>query len=124
VTPVAPSHHGGSDEPHPTRESRESRESRDSRESSTGGVTVNRLRAALVHGSLVLFALAIIAKSAQIQIVEGDKWARLAASQQVKEEQIDPPRGRIHESTGNVLVETRELMKRIGRADDAATAPR
>lgn len=72
---------------------------------------VSRVRAMLVHATLVLFTLAIIARAAQIQIVEGERWARTAASQQVREEQIKPPRGRIYDANGNVLAETVEMMR-------------
>lgn len=73
--------------------------------------SVSRVRTMLVHGWLVAIALAIIAKAAQLQIVEGDRWARLAAEQQIREEQVTPPRGRIFDANGDVLAETRELIR-------------
>ncbi len=67
-----------------------------------------RGRAVIVHAALVLFAIAIIAKSVQLQIVDHDRWTRVAASQHVSEEEIIPPRGPILDAAGRVLVETRE----------------
>lgn len=72
---------------------------------------VSRVRSMIVHATLVLFTLAIIARAAQIQIVEGERWARVAAAQQVREEQIEPPRGSIYDANGNVLAETVEMMR-------------
>lgn len=74
-------------------------------------VPISRVRTMLVHGGLVLFTLAILARAAQIQIVDGERWARAAAKQQVREEQIAPPRGRIYDANGNVLAETVEMMR-------------
>jgi cell division protein FtsI (penicillin-binding protein 3) len=72
---------------------------------------VSRSRSMLVHGALVLFALAIVGRSVQLQLLEGTRWSQVASRQQVKEQNITPPRGRILDATGNVLVETRELAK-------------
>lgn len=72
---------------------------------------LTRRRAMLVHGSLVLFALAIIGRAVKLQLLEGTRWSQVAARQQVKEKDIMPPRGRILDATGAVLVESRELMR-------------
>jgi cell division protein FtsI (penicillin-binding protein 3) len=64
----------------------------------------------VVHASLVVFAVAIVARAVQIQLVDSTQWARAAESQQVREQAIAAPRGRIFDVNGNVLVETRELM--------------
>jgi cell division protein FtsI/penicillin-binding protein 2 len=71
---------------------------------------LSRLRAAIVHMSLVLFGAAIVARAAQLQLVEYDRWAQKAAKQHVRDEQVAPPRGAILDANGNVLVETREQM--------------
>ncbi|HYW30804.1 MAG TPA: penicillin-binding transpeptidase domain-containing protein [Gemmatimonas sp.] len=76
-----------------------------------GRPLVSRSRSALVHGTLVLFALAIVARAVQLQLVDGKRWAQVATGQQVKEREIVAPRGRIFDATGNVLVETRELVQ-------------
>jgi cell division protein FtsI (penicillin-binding protein 3) len=72
---------------------------------------VSRPRAIVIHASLVIFALAIVARAAQLQLVEGTRWADAAEQQQVKEQDVIPPRGQIVDANGNVLVETRELMR-------------
>lgn len=76
-------------------------------------LTVSRWRSSLVHLSLVLFAAVIVAQAARIQIVEHDKWQRTAATQQVRDLAVAPPRGAILDATGTVLVETREQVQLI-----------
>lgn len=91
----------------------------DNGEASASGVDegpalpVSRWRSSLVHLSLVLFAAAIVAQAARIQIVEHDKWQRTAATQQVRDLAVAPPRGAILDATGTVLVETREQVQLI-----------
>ncbi|MEO7521264.1 MAG: penicillin-binding transpeptidase domain-containing protein [Gemmatimonas sp.] len=80
-------------------------------ESNGAPVQVSRGRAAVVHASLVLFALAIVGRAAQLQLVEGERWVQVARVQQVRESDVMPPRGRILDATGTVLVETREMMR-------------
>ena len=80
-------------------------------ETPTARPLVSRGRAMLVHLVLVLFALAITARAVQLQLLEGRRWSQVASRQQVKEQDVTPPRGRILDATGNVLVETRELTK-------------
>ncbi len=72
---------------------------------------VNRNRARVVHFSLVVFALAIIAKSAQLQIYEGAYWTAEAQRLQVRVRDVPAERGRILDASGEVLVETREFMQ-------------
>lgn len=70
-----------------------------------------RARSALVHVSLVAFAVAILARAVQVQLVDGAEWAQRAAQQQVLDTTVVPPRGRILDATGGVLAETRELVR-------------
>ena len=72
---------------------------------------VSRPRTIVIHASLVLFALAIVARAVQLQLVETTRWADAAETQQVREQDVIPPRGPILDAHGNVLVETRELMR-------------
>lgn len=72
---------------------------------------MNRPRARMVHASLVLFALAIVGRAVQVQLVDTDQWTALAEDQQVESEVIAPPRGVITDAYGNVMVESRELMR-------------
>jgi cell division protein FtsI (penicillin-binding protein 3) len=76
-----------------------------------GPATLSRGRAMLVHGGLVVFALAILARSVQLQIVEHDVWLRQAERQHVKQETVTPLRGAILDATGTVLVESREQVR-------------
>jgi cell division protein FtsI (penicillin-binding protein 3) len=74
---------------------------------------LSRGRASFVHITLVLFAAAVVAKAAQVQLVEHDRWARAATTQHVADVQVTPPRGAILDATGTVLVETREQVQII-----------
>lgn len=78
-----------------------------------GGPVVSRGRSSFVHITLVLFAAAVLAKSAQVQLVDHDKWAQEAATQHVVDVEVAPPRGAILDATGTVLVETREQVQII-----------
>ena len=75
------------------------------------GPLVSRMRARLVHYSLVAVALTILARSVQLQLVEGAQWGLVAEKQQIRELTTTPMRGRILDATGRVLVETRELTR-------------
>ena len=72
---------------------------------------VSRPRAIIIHASLVLFALAIITRAGQLQLLETTRWTVEAEKQQVKEQDVVPPRGPIVDAKGNVFVETREVMR-------------
>ena len=71
-------------------------------------VTVSRGRTMVVHAALVLFAVAILARAVQLQIVEHETWLRLADRQHVDQQTVKPLRGAIVDATGTVLVESRE----------------
>jgi cell division protein FtsI (penicillin-binding protein 3) len=76
-----------------------------------GRPLVSRGRTMLVHGSLVAFALAILAQAVQVQLVDRQKWSNAAAAQHVRRQDVAPLRGRILDATGAVLVESRELVR-------------
>ncbi len=80
-------------------------------EQQDAGPLVSRSRAFWVHLSLVAVALTILARSVQLQLIEGERWGLVAAKQQVRELTTTPLRGRILDATGRVLVETRELTR-------------
>ncbi|MEO7361808.1 MAG: penicillin-binding transpeptidase domain-containing protein [Gemmatimonadaceae bacterium] len=80
-------------------------------ESAGGKPLVSRLRASLVHGSLVLFALALIARAIQVQLIDGPMWAESAAKQQIRQSDLAAPRGQILDERGVVLAESRELVQ-------------
>ncbi len=68
-------------------------------------------RPAVVHGALVLFAGAIAAKAAQVQLLQADRWRAGAARQQVADASLPAPRGAVTDASGRVLVESRELVR-------------
>jgi len=78
---------------------------------SHGKPLVSRGRAALIHGSLVLFAVALIARAIQVQLIDGKFWAERAANQQIRESALPALRGPILDERGVVLAESRELVQ-------------
>lgn len=68
-------------------------------------------RITIVFLGLVLFALALIAQAAKVQIIEGRKWALRARTQQFRGATLPAPRGAIFDGTGNILVESRQLVQ-------------
>lgn len=68
-------------------------------------------RTAIIHGFLLLFASAILAKAVHVQIVQRDIWAARAKHQHYKLASLPGVRGEILDATGSVLVESRELTK-------------
>ena len=77
----------------------------------SGKPLVSRLRASLIHGSLVLFAMALIARAIQVQLIDGPMWAESAAKQQIRQSDLAAPRGQILDERGVVLAESRELVQ-------------
>ncbi|MCC7053092.1 MAG: hypothetical protein IT355_07465 [Gemmatimonadaceae bacterium] len=69
-----------------------------------------RDRFTLVEWGVGLFALAIVVKAAQVQLLDGGKWAALATRQQTRLERLPAPRGRMIDASGMPLVESRELV--------------
>ncbi len=80
-------------------------------EGANAPATVSRGRSMLVHAGLVVFAVAILARAVQLQIVEHETWLRVADRQQVDQQTVKPLRGAITDATGIVLVESREQVK-------------
>jgi cell division protein FtsI (penicillin-binding protein 3) len=68
-------------------------------------------RFALLHGFFVLFALALVARAAEVQIVEGKEWAARGKRQHFFASAAAAPRGEILDASGNTLVESRELTR-------------
>jgi cell division protein FtsI (penicillin-binding protein 3) len=68
-------------------------------------------RIGLAHLMLALFAFAIIARSAQLQLVDGAKWRARAARQQSRDRTVPAPRGEILDATRRVLAESREMVR-------------
>lgn len=68
-------------------------------------------RVSIVHGVLVLFALALVARAAKVQIVDGKQWSERAKRQQFFASSFPAPRGDILDASGKPLVESRELVR-------------
>ncbi|MBL0941071.1 MAG: PASTA domain-containing protein [Gemmatimonadaceae bacterium] len=79
----------------------------------TPTLAVSRGRSTFVHLTLVLFGAALVARAAHVQIIEHGHWQTVAASQHVRDEDVEPVRGAIVDATGTVLVETREQVRII-----------
>ncbi len=65
----------------------------------------------IVHAVLVLFALAIVAKAAHVQIWEHDRWVARAERQQLDVTTLPAPRGDIQDATGLSVAHSRELVR-------------
>ncbi|AHG90607.1 penicillin-binding protein transpeptidase [Gemmatirosa kalamazoonensis] len=68
-------------------------------------------RTNVIHGALLLFAGAIVAKAAHVQIVQHGQWKARAAQLHFDDDTIPAPRGTITDASGRVLVENRELVR-------------
>jgi len=68
-------------------------------------------RVAIVHAFFVLFALALIARAAKVQVVEGKDWSARAKRQHFFAGALSAPRGEILDASGNTLVESREMTR-------------
>jgi cell division protein FtsI (penicillin-binding protein 3) len=64
-----------------------------------------------VHLSLALFAVARLAKSASVQLVQGSRWTASAQRQQSIETTIPAPRGDILDALGETMAQSRETVK-------------
>ena len=68
-------------------------------------------RVSVIHLTLALFALLLVAQAARVQLVEGKEWAERARRQQFRTRPVAAPRGRILDASGNILAESRELVR-------------
>jgi cell division protein FtsI (penicillin-binding protein 3) len=68
-------------------------------------------RVAIVHAFLVLFALALVARAAKVQVFEGKDWVARATRQHFFAGSLSAPRGEILDASGNTLVESREMTR-------------
>ena len=65
----------------------------------------------IVHGVLVVFSLAIIARTAQVQLWEHKKWLARADRQQFDVSTLPAPRGDIQDATGLAVAHSRALVR-------------
>jgi cell division protein FtsI (penicillin-binding protein 3) len=68
-------------------------------------------RVGLVHLGLALFVLALVVKTARVQLLQGRRWAASAVRQQSTERVIPAPRGDILDAAGSTLAQSRETVK-------------
>jgi cell division protein FtsI (penicillin-binding protein 3) len=68
-------------------------------------------RIAVVHLVLGVFAAAIVARAAQVQVWQGTQWRAKATRQHVAASSIPAPRGLILDASGNTLAESRERVQ-------------
>ncbi len=73
-------------------------------------VAALRDRFTLVEWGITVFAAAILAKAAWVQLVDGDEWRAIASRQQVRLEELPAPRGRIMDAALEPLVESQQLV--------------
>jgi cell division protein FtsI/penicillin-binding protein 2 len=71
-------------------------------------VIPNRLT--IVYVMLLLFAVALIAQAAKLQLIEGDMWTQRAQALHFDSDTLTAPRGAILDASGNVLVDSHELV--------------
>ena len=68
-------------------------------------------RVGLVHLGLALCAVAVVGKTAKVQLWQGRGWAASAVRQQSTERVIPAPRGDILDGTGETLAQSRETVQ-------------
>ena len=68
-------------------------------------------RIALIMAGMMVFALAIVARAAQVQLFQSDEWSRRAERQQVAVRSLPAPRGTIVDVTGTPLALSRESIR-------------
>jgi cell division protein FtsI (penicillin-binding protein 3) len=80
-------------------------------------------RIGLAHAVLAAFAVAILFKAADVQLVQGTRWRARAARQQTAERVVPAPRGDIMDATHRILAQSRETV-RLEIAPREVTEPR
>jgi cell division protein FtsI (penicillin-binding protein 3) len=64
-----------------------------------------------VHGTLALFALAVIVQAARVQLFQGRTWRARAERQQLSPRALPAPRGDILDAAGLVLAQSRDMVQ-------------
>lgn len=67
-------------------------------------------RVGVVHGAFVLFAIALLGRTAWVQLGQTDRWRARAERQQVATAEVPAPRGPILDAAGAILVESRPVV--------------
>src|SRR5215211_350284 len=74
------------------------------------GAVIRPSRLSIIYVALLLFATALIAQSAKLQLIEGDTWAQRARTLHFDSDTVPAPRGPILDASGSVLVDSHELV--------------
>ena len=67
-------------------------------------------RLTVIYVALLVFAVALLAQAAKLQIVEGERWTEKARALHFDSDTVPAPRGPILDASGNVLVDSHELV--------------
>src|SRR5689334_663036 len=68
-------------------------------------------RVGVIHGFFLLFALALAARAAKVQVADGKEWVGRAKRQHYVATAQSAPRGEILDASGNTLVQSQELTR-------------
>ena len=68
-------------------------------------------RIGIIHLALAVFVVALLGKTARVQLLQGSKWAASAVNQQSTSRVIPAPRGDILDARGQTLAQSRETVK-------------
>lgn len=68
-------------------------------------------RVGIIHLVLALFVVALLVKTARVQLLQGRQWAASALRQQSSARAIPAPRGEILDARGATLAQSRETVK-------------
>ena len=68
-------------------------------------------RVGIVNSAFVVFAIALLGRTAWVQVGQADRWRARATGQQKVETEIPAARGAILDAAGTVLVESRALVR-------------
>lgn len=68
-------------------------------------------RVSVIHGVLVVFAVALVVRAGKVQIIDGKQWSERAKRQQFLTSSAPAPRGNILDASGKPLVESREQVR-------------
>ncbi len=71
---------------------------------------IRNSRVGVIHFTLALFAVAVIAKSAKVQLVDGRAWAAQARNQHFQSRDVPALRGDILDAAGRTLAESRDMV--------------
>src|SRR5688500_7551997 len=68
-------------------------------------------RIGIVHAALAVLAIAVLAKTAHVQLVQGRGWSDVARRQHFSARDVPAPRGLILDASGRTLATTREVVR-------------